>query len=49
MSYRFDFDLTKLSKHLFRDIAEGIEKGRLPHKIGDMARNLVKKLSLIHI
>lgn len=46
MSYDFTFDLTKLSKSLFKDIAESIEKGKLPHKIGGMARNLVKKFKV---
>lgn len=46
MSYNFTFDLTKLSKTLFKDIAESIEKGKLPHKIGAMARNLVKQFNV---
>jgi len=49
LSYDFTFDLTKLSKHLFKDIAESIDKGKLPHKIGDMARNLVKKFNVNRI
>lgn len=43
MSYDFTFDLTKLSKTMFKDIAESIDKGNLPHKIGDIARGIVKK------
>ena len=46
MSYKFTFDLTKLSKTIFKDIAESIEKEKLPHKVGDIARKLVKKFNV---
>ena len=46
MSYDFTFDLTKLSKTMFKDIAESIDKGKLPHKIGGIARGLVKKFNV---
>lgn len=46
MSYNFSFDLSKISKALFKDIAEFTEKGKLSHKIGEMARNLVTKFNV---
>ena len=46
MSYSFTFDLSKLSQTLFKDIAELSEKGKVPKKIGDMARNLVKRFNV---
>lgn len=46
MSYHFTFDLSKLSQALFRDIAEFSEKGKIPQKIGEMARKLVKKFNV---
>ena len=49
MSYDFTFDLTKLSKAMFKDIAESIDKGKLPHKIGDIARGIVKKFHVSKI
>ncbi len=46
MSYSFTFDLSKLSQTLFKDIAEFSEKGKIPKKMGDLARNLVKKFNV---
>ena len=46
MAYAFTFDLSKLSKTLFNEIAEFSEKGRIHEKIGDMARNLVEKFDI---
>lgn len=46
MSYSFTFDLSKLSQALFKDIAELTEKEKLSHKIGEMARALVKKFNV---
>ncbi len=46
MPYHFTFDLSKLSQTLFRDIAEFSEKGKVSKKIGEMARNLVKKFNV---
>jgi len=46
LSYKFTFDLSKLSQALFKDIAEFTEKEKLPHKIGETARTLVKKFNV---
>ena len=46
MSYNFTFDLSKLSQALFREIAEFSEKGKITERIGDRARNLVKKFNV---
>ena len=49
MAYTFTFDLSKLSKTLFNEIAEFSEKGRIHEKIGDMAKNLVEKFDIDRI
>jgi len=49
LSYNFTFDLSKLSQALFKDIAEFSEKGEVPKKIGEMARNLVKRFNVDRI
>jgi len=46
MSYNFTFDLSKLSQALFKEIAEFSEKGKITERIGDRARNLVKKFNV---
>jgi hypothetical protein len=46
MGYTFTFDLSKLSQTLFKEISEFSEKGKLTEKIGDMARNMVKKFEV---
>ena len=46
MSYNFTFDLSKLSQVLFKEIAEFSEKGKITERIGDRARNLVKKFNV---
>ena len=46
MSYNFTFDLSKLSQVLFKEIAEFSEKGRITARMGDRARNLVKKFNV---
>ncbi len=46
MSYTFTFDLSKLSHALFRDIAEYSEHERIPEKMGNLARTLVKKFNV---
>ncbi|MCK4332571.1 MAG: hypothetical protein KAV40_03220, partial [Thermoplasmatales archaeon] len=46
MGYTFTFDLSKLSQTLFKEIAEFSEKGKITEKIGDMARNMVKKFDV---
>ena len=46
MGYSFTFDLSKLSQSLFKEIAEFSEKGKITEKIGDVAKNLVKKFNV---
>jgi len=46
LSYSFTFDLSKLSQALFKDIAEFSEKGKVSKKMGEMARNLVKRFNV---
>lgn len=46
MSYAFTFDLSKLSQSLFKDIAEFSENEKIHHKMGQMARTLVKKFNV---
>jgi len=46
MSYNFTFDLSKMSQALFKEIAEFSEKGRITARMGDRARNLVKKFNV---
>ena len=46
MSYNFTFDLSKLSQVLFKEIAEFSEKGKITERIGDRARNIVKKFNV---
>ncbi len=46
MGYTFTFDLSKLSQTFFKEIAEFSEKGKITEKIGDMARNMVKKFDV---
>jgi hypothetical protein len=46
MSYSFTFDLSKLSQTLFKEIAEFSERGKITEKIGDVAKNLVKKFNV---
>ncbi|MFB6215725.1 MAG: hypothetical protein ABEJ72_01970, partial [Candidatus Aenigmatarchaeota archaeon] len=42
MSYSFDFDLTEVSRSFFRKVADVSEKRDLHHKVGNVARKLVK-------
>lgn len=46
MGYSFTFDLSKLSHSLFKEIAEFSEKGKITERIGDVAKNLVKKFNV---
>ena len=46
LAYDFTFDLSKLSQALFKDIAKISAKGKVPHKIGDMTRSLIKKFNV---
>lgn len=46
MSYEFNFDLSKLSQPLFREIANFSHKEKIHEKIGTFARNIVKKFNV---
>jgi len=46
MGYSFTFDLSKLSQTLFKEIAEFSEKRKITEKIGDAAKNIVKKFNV---
>lgn len=46
MGYSFTFDLSKLSQSLFKEIAEFSEKGKITERIGDVAKNLVRKFNV---
>jgi len=46
MSYTFTFDLSRLSQSLFKEIAEFSDKGKIPERIGERARHLVKKFNV---
>lgn len=46
MSYDFIFDISNLSQALFKEILEQSEKGKVHEKIGEMARNMVKKFNV---
>ena len=49
MSYDFTFDISNLSQALFKEIMEQSEKGKVHEKIGEMARNMVKKFNVSKI
>ncbi len=44
MSYSFDFDLTKVSRSFFREVASFTDRSGLHRKTGNISRTLVKKL-----
>lgn len=46
MSYDFTFDLSKLSQKIFTEIADFSEKGRVPERIGNLARNIVNRFKV---
>ncbi|MFP4045646.1 MAG: DUF116 domain-containing protein [Candidatus Aenigmatarchaeota archaeon] len=49
MSYSFDFDLTKISKSFFKDVARFTESKDLHHRAGEAAKMLVKKTRIKEI
>jgi hypothetical protein len=46
MAYGFNFDLTKISQNVFRDIARFSDRTKVHEKIGSTAKFLVNKFSL---
>ncbi|MEM0492833.1 MAG: DUF116 domain-containing protein [Candidatus Thermoplasmatota archaeon] len=46
MSYRFTFDLSKISQALFRDIASFSEKEKINEKMAHIAHTLVQKFNI---
>ena len=49
MSYSFDFDLTKISRSMFRDLAAFIERNELHKKTGKASRKLVRAMKIQEI
>jgi len=49
MSYDFTFDISNLPQALFKEIMEQSEKGKVHEKIGEIARNMVKKFNVDEI
>lgn len=46
MAYSFDFDLGKLPREFFKDIAEVSKKYQIHRKLGGTSRNIVKKFKV---
>lgn len=46
MSYSFDFDLTKISRSMFRDLASFIDRRDLHKKTGEASRKLVRAMKV---
>ncbi len=46
MAYSFNFDLTKISQNVFKDIARFSDRRKVHEKIGSTAKYLVEKFSL---
>jgi hypothetical protein len=46
MPYSFDFDLSKISQPLFRDISRYTQKDKVHEKIGSIAKTLVQKFNI---
>ncbi|OYT42948.1 MAG: hypothetical protein B6U88_02440 [Candidatus Aenigmarchaeota archaeon ex4484_56] len=46
MSYKFSFDLTKLPKEFFKDIAKVSKKYRMHNKVGNLAKQIADKFKL---
>jgi hypothetical protein len=46
MAYSFDFDLGKLPREFFKDIAEVSKKYQLHRRFGNTSRNIVKKFNV---
>ena len=49
MPYQFDFDLTKVSRSLFREVAEAAHKRRLHRRIGNVALRLIERCKIQEI
>jgi len=49
MPYGFSFDLSKISKSLFRELARVANERKLHRRLGDKARNLAEKFRLTEI
>jgi len=49
MPYQFDFDLTKVSRSLFREVAVAAHRRRLHQKLGNIALNLLKRCKIQEI
>jgi len=49
LAYNFTFDLSKLSQALFKDIAKFSVKGKVPKRMGDLAKTLIKKFHVNEI
>lgn len=46
MSYSFDFDLTKISRSFFRELASFTEKKEIHRKTGNASRKLARKMKV---
>ncbi len=46
MSYSFDFDLTKISRSFFKDVAGFVDRKDLHRKTGNMSRKIVEKMNI---
>ena len=46
MAYQFNYDLSKLPKEFFKDLARVVEKRELHRKFGNIARKLVEKFKI---
>jgi len=49
MPYQFDFDLTKVSRSFFREVAEAAHKRRLHRRIGNAALHLLERCKIQEI
>ncbi|HUO41980.1 MAG TPA: DUF116 domain-containing protein [Methylomirabilota bacterium] len=49
MPYQFDFDLTKVSRSFFREVAEAAHRRRLHRRIGDAAVHLLERCKIQEI
>ena len=46
MSYTFDYDLTKLPREFFKDIARIVDKQKWHKKLGKVSKNIVKEFGV---
>ncbi len=46
MSYSFNYDLTKLPREFFKDIAEIVNKRKLHKKLGKVSKNIVREFGV---